>query len=160
MNSFGTFANHIDCVVELIDVVRPTLSVIPPPPSSHCSFSSLILSMYFSLLCVSMYCMAFVESLQRWYHSIQWCINRFCDSIFAARGRLSHSAVGDKSQVQDTGSGSGDAAPIVTENRIKPRSRQVNFSFYITVFIRLICIFHHLIHTICKMCITLHLRMI
>ncbi|XP_031641013.1 GTP-binding protein Di-Ras2 [Contarinia nasturtii] len=42
-----------------------------------------------------------------------------------ARGRLSHSAVGDKSQVQDTGSGSGDAAPIVTENRIKPRSRSL-----------------------------------
>lgn len=50
-----------------------------------------------------------------------------------ARGRLSHSAVGDKSQVQDTGtsgggSGSCGSAGIgstdtVTETRIKPRSR-------------------------------------
>ncbi|XP_055310001.1 GTP-binding protein Di-Ras2 [Sitodiplosis mosellana] len=47
-----------------------------------------------------------------------------------ARARLSHSAVGDKSQVQEgsgtgTGTGSSDGAPIVTESRIKPRSRSL-----------------------------------
>lgn len=62
-----------------------------------------------------------------------WCFNRFYDWIFAARGRLSHSTFGDKSQGQDTGTGSAGAAstaigtastcPIVTESRIKPRSR-------------------------------------
>lgn len=56
--------------------------------------------------------------------------NRYFDWIYAARGRLSNSAVGDKSQVQDTGTGastagtgSSDGASIVTESRIKPRSR-------------------------------------
>lgn len=42
---------------------------------------------------------------------------------------MSHSAVGDKSQVQDTGSGVGGSGSVVgssdsvTETRIKPRSR-------------------------------------
>lgn len=50
------------------------------------------------------------------------CIG-FRNSIITARGRLSHSTVGDKSQVQDTGSSGTGSGETTTESRIKPRSR-------------------------------------